>query len=238
MGQKDVIITRYKILDKIQLTHDTSQFRFAIPDGVDFNFLPGDHIKIYPDSNKPLEFRPYTPTNIPEKKRNFELVIKHYPDGKVSGFMEKQKIGDAVGISGPQPGGHFENGMASKIGMVAGGTGITPFLSMIRSILKRNLPVEISLLYANKTADDIILKDELDKYAADFANFSLFYLLNEAPPDWKMGIRRIDKELMSEKLFKPSEDTFTFVCGPPMMQINLKKQLIELGHPGDRVIFP
>lgn len=238
MSQKDVIITPYEILDKIQLTHDTSQFRFAIPDGVDFDFLPGDHIKIYPDSNKPLEFRPYTPTNIPEKERNFELVIKHYPDGKVSGFMKIREIGDIVGISGPQQGGHFEEGMASRIGMVAGGTGITPFISMIRSILTRNLPVETSLLYANKTVDDIILKDELDKYAVDFANFSLFYVLNEASPDWKMGIGRIDKDLMSEKLFEPSDDTVVFVCGPPMMQINLKKQLIELGHPGDRVIFP
>ena len=48
----------------------------------------------------------------------------------------------------------------------------------------------------------------------------------------------IDKDLMNEKLFDPSEDTVIFVCGPPMMQINLKKQLMELGHPGDKVIFP
>jgi len=238
MGQKDVKITEYKLIEKEKVTHDTNRFRFAIPEGIDFDFFPGDHVKIYPDANNRLEFRPYTPTNTPDIKSYFELIIKHYPDGKVSGYMKDRAVGDDVAMSGPDKGGHFEDDMAKKVGMVAGGTGITPMISMIRSILKRRLQVEISLLYANKSIDDIILKSELDMHSAEYDNFRLYYVLNAAPEGWEMGEGHIDKDLMNEKLFDPSEDTVIFVCGPPMMQINLKKQLIELGHSSDRVIFP
>ena len=238
MSMKDVKITEYKIIEKQPVTHDTSRFRFALPPEIAFVFLPGDHVKVFPDSANPLVFKPYTPTNTPDIKDYFELIIKHYPDGKVSGYMKGKNEGDLVAMSGPEKGGHFEDGMAKKVGMVAGGTGITPMISMIRSILKRNIEVEISLLFANKSIDDIILKDELDNYSADHDNFSLYYVLNKAPEGWEMGGGHINKDLMAERLYNPSDDTVIFVCGPPMMQINLKKQLIELGHPGEKVIFP
>lgn len=238
MSQKDVVINKYKIIEKQPVTHDTSRFRFALPPNIDFKFLPGDHIKIYPDENNPLEFRPYTPTNTPDIKDYFELIIKHYPGGKVSGYMKERGLGDDVAVSGPEKGGHFEDGMAKKVGMVAGGTGITPMISIIRSILSRGIDVEIILLFANKTIDDIILKDEFDRYADNYDNFNRYYVLDKGPEGWPMGEGRITKDMMNEKLFKASDDTVIFVCGPPMMQINLKKQLMELGHPGEKIIFP
>ncbi|UCE65556.1 MAG: cytochrome-b5 reductase [Candidatus Zixiibacteriota bacterium] len=238
MSQKDVIITKYKIIEKQPVTHDTSRFRFALPPNIDFKFLPGDHVKIYPNPQNPLEFKPYTPTTIPDIKGYFELIIKHYPNGKVSGYMKERGLGDEIGMSGPDKGGHFEDGMAKRVGMVAGGTGITPMISMIRSILSRRLEVDIFLLFANKSVDDIILKDEFDKYADKYDNFDRFYILDKGPEGWQMGEGRITKDLMNEKLFGPSDDTVIFVCGPPMMQINLKKQLLELGHQSEKVIFP
>jgi len=238
MSMKDVIITKYKIVEKQPVTHDTSRFRFALPAQTEFKYLPGDHVKIYPNPQNQLEFKPYTPTTTPDTKGYFELIIKHYPGGKVSGYMKERGLGDDVGMSGPEKGGHFEDGMAKKVGMVAGGTGITPMISMIRSILTRALEVEIFLLFANKSIDDIILKDEFDKYADEYDNFNRYYVLDKGPEGWQMGEGRITKELMGERLFGPSEDTVIFVCGPPMMQINLKKQLLELGYLSDKVIFP
>jgi cytochrome-b5 reductase len=238
MSRKDIEITRYELLQKGNVTHDTKCFRFAVPDSVDFRFLPGDHMRIYPDPDSPLEFRSYTPTTTPDESGFFELTIKRYPGGKVSPYLHKREPGDKVAMSGPHEGGHFEDGMAKNVGMVAGGTGITPMISIIRSILKRGLDVDISLLFANKTVDDIILKDEFDRYAAEYDNFTRYYVVDKAPDGWKMGEGRIDSRLMKDKLFEPSDDTVIFVCGPPMMQLDLKKMLIELGHEKDRIIFP
>jgi cytochrome-b5 reductase len=168
----------------------------------------------------------------------FELIIKRYPDGLVSGFMHDRKPGDDVWMSGPHEGGHFRAGMAKKIGMVAGGTGITPMISIIRTILKQGIDVDVSLLFANKTVDDIILKDELDHYADQHGNFRRYYIVDKAPEGWEMGTGRIDSRLMKDRLPEPSDDTVIFTCGPPMMQLDLKKKLIEIGHDKDRIIFP
>lgn len=238
MGSKDVKINPYKIIEKESVTHDTNRFRFELSDDVTFEFLPGDHLKIYPDKNNRLEFRPYTPTSTPDESGFFELIIKHYPNGKVSGFMRDRAVGNEIAISGPDTGRHFTEGMAKRIGMVAGGTGITPMISIIRAIVRGGIDVEISLLFSNKTVDDIILKDELDKYESENSKFNRFYILNDPPDGWEMGKGRIDSALMKEKLPKPSDDTVIFLCGPPMMQLDLRKKLLELGYEKEKILIP
>lgn len=238
MNGKKTEITAYRIIDIVYLTHDTNLFRFELPENASFGFLPGDHVKIYPDKSQPLDFRPYTPTSTPDIKDHFELIIKRYPNGLVSGFMHDRKFGDDVWMSGPHEGGHFKEGMAKRVGMVAGGTGITPMTSMIRTILKHGIDVDISLIFANKTIDDIILKDEFDNYASQYDNFRRYYVLNKAPRGWEMGTGRIDSELIKDRLPAPSDDVVIFVCGPPIMQLDLRKKLIELGHAMNKVIFP
>lgn len=238
MGSKDVKINLYKIIEKESVANETSRFIFELSGDAAFDFLPGDHLKIYPDKNNRLEFRPYTPTSTPEESGFFELIIKHYPNGKVSGFMRDRVIGDEIAMSGPDTGRHFVEGMARRIGMVAGGTGITPMISMIRTIIRRGLDVEISLLFANKTVDDIILKEELDKYAVENSNFNRYYIVNDPPEGWEMGTSRVDSNLMKSKLPKPSDDTVIFLCGPPMMQLDLRKKLLELRYAKESVLIP
>ena len=238
MDDKKSDISAFRVIDIVNLTHDTKLFRFELPENTSFDLLAGDHVKVYPDRNRPLDFRPYTPTSTPDTEDHFELIIKRYPDGLVSGFMHDRKYGDEVWMSGPHEGGHFEEGMAGRVGMVAGGTGITPMISMIRTILKHGIDVEMLLLFANKTIDDIILKDEFDRYADQYDNFRRYYVVTKAPDGWEMGVGRIDSELMKDKLPGPSDDTVIFACGPPMMQLDLRKKLIEIGHAKERVIFP
>jgi cytochrome-b5 reductase len=238
MKKQDVEISAYELIDKEKITHDTTRFLFKIPGGTNFKYLPGDHVRIYPDKKNASEFRPYTPTSVPDTDDHFELNIKRYPGGFVSGYMHGREIGDEVWMSGPHEGGHFREGMARRVGMVAGGSGITPMISIIRTILKRGIDVDMSLLFANKTVDDIILKDEFDNYASRYDNFRRYYVIDKAPGGWEMGIGRIDSALMKDRLPAPADDTVIFVCGPPMMQLDLQKKLIELGHAKDRVIFP
>jgi cytochrome-b5 reductase len=231
-------VTRFSIIDIKQITHDSKQFTFAIPKGLKFEFLPGDHIKLYPDPGDQLEWRPYTPTTIPETGDHFELIIKRYSNGITSRYMHERQIGDEVLISGPHEGGHFIPGIAKNVGLVAGGTGITPFISMIRSILFSKIDVNISLIFANKSIDDIILKDEFDSYLTKYSNFKRYYLVDNAPPDWNMGIGRITPQILQAQLPEQSEQTTIFVCGPPMMQIELRKKLLDLGYQKEKIIFP
>jgi cytochrome-b5 reductase len=235
--KNDTIIS-YKLADIKPITHNTRQFTFPIPTGVPFDFYPGDHMKLYPDPTDPVEWRPYTPTTTPDIKDHFQLIIKKYPDGIVSRYMHDRQAGDYIYFSGPHEGGHFVNGMATEIGLVAGGTGITPMISMIRYIMMEILDTKVSLIFSNKTVDDIILKEEFDKYETERSNFKRYYIVDTPPPDWTMGTGRINIQVLKDRLPAPSDQTVVFVCGPPMMQINLRKNLIELGYSKDKIIFP
>jgi cytochrome-b5 reductase len=232
-------LTPYKISDIINITHDTRQFTFAIPEDGAFDYLPGDFIKVFPDPSDHLEYRPYTPTSTPETKGYFQLIIKQYGMGPTSRFMHERKVGDTIWVSGPHEGGHFSEGMATRIGMVACGTGITPMISIIRTVILRRMDVSISLIFGNKTIDDIILRDEFDSYAEKHSNFKRYYVLSRgAPNPWTMGTGRIDKNTMQMHLPPPSEETLIFLCGPPMMQIELHKKLAELGYEKKKIIIP
>jgi cytochrome-b5 reductase len=232
------ILTPYKLADIRQITHNTKQFKFPIPPRVKFEMLPGDFMKVFPIPNDPLEFRTYTPTTTPETKDHFEFVIKRYPDGQVSRFMHDLKIGDEVVMSGPHSGGHFVEGMATQVGMVAGGTGITPMISIIRTILRQGIKASVSLIFSNKSVDDIILKDEFDAFDKEYSNFTRYYVIDQPQPGWTMGVGRVDEAIMKERLPEPSDQTIIFVCGPPMMQIELRKKLIAMGHQKDKIIIP
>ena len=238
MASKDINIYNCKITEIKSITHDTNEYTMAIPRDINFNFYPGDHIKIYPDPADPVEFRPYTPTNTPDINDHFELIIKRYSMGYVSKHVHERKIGDDFAISGPHSGGHWQDGMARRVGMIAGGTGITPMISIIRSIIKRQLDVDISLAFANKSFDDIILRDEFDFMEKEYPNFRRFYVLENPPKDWDMGIGFVTEEIIKKEIFSPNAETTVFLCGPPMMQIELRKILLSLGFTKDKIILP
>ncbi len=154
-------MSAYRVIDVVYLTQDTNLFRFELQENASFDFLPGDHVKVYPDRNRPLDFKPYTPTSTPDTQDHFELIIKRYPDGLVSSFMHDRKYGDEVWMSGPHEGGHFKTGMARNVGMVAGGTGITPMISMIRTILKLGINSTGAHLPAIGSLIDDIISSEI-----------------------------------------------------------------------------
>jgi cytochrome-b5 reductase len=232
------IISPYKLVAIKPITHDTKQFTFSIPSSVNFAMLAGDFIKVFPDHSDELEYRTYTPTTTPKTRDHFELIIKRYPNGQVSRFMHDLKIGDDIWISGPHDGGHFKKGMATRVGMIAGGSGITPMISIIRTILQEGIDADISLIFSNKNIEDIILKDEFDSYETQYSNFKRFYVIDQARPGWTMGVGRINEAIMNEHLPEPSDETVLFICGPPMMQIELRKKLIEMGHKKEKIIIP
>ena len=107
--------------------------------------------------------------------------------------------------------------------MIAGGTGITPMLQIIRRIFDHPKPgdekTKITLIFANQTKDDILLKDDLDAYAKKFPDrFKVVYALDTSPKDWQGLTGYVTEEAVQKHLPKPDEkDSVIFVCGPDPM---------------------
>lgn len=219
-------------------THDTKTFRFALPDDTALDMLPGDHLYVHATINGKMVKRPYTPSSMPGVAGYFDLTVKRYETGTVSKYLHERQIGEPVLMSGPHPGGHWVDGMAKQVGLVAGGTGITPMIAIIRWILARGLPVELFLLFANKSEADIIFREEWEVAVRQHATFHCYHVLDQPPAGWTQGRGRITETMLREQLPPPGPDTVLFLCGPPPMVDALETTLKAIGYAEQSIIFP
>jgi hypothetical protein len=99
--------------------------------------------------------------------------------------------------------------------MIAGGTGITPMLQIIRAALKNPQDkTKLSLIYANVNVEDILLKVELDELArAHPTRFTVFYVLNNPPSGWNGGSGFVGKDQIEKHLPNSSHDIKVLLCG-------------------------
>ncbi|TQS32206.1 hypothetical protein Golomagni_07487, partial [Golovinomyces magnicellulatus] len=119
----------------------------------------GQHVAIKAEIEGEAVSRSYTPVSNNSDLGVLELVIKAYPDGKLtSQYLAKLEAGDEVLFRGPKGAMRYHDGLCKKIGMVAGGTGITPMFQLIRAICENDRDLtEVSLIYANRPEQDILL---------------------------------------------------------------------------------
>ncbi|KAJ6111559.1 Cytochrome b5 [Penicillium sp. IBT 18751x] len=224
---------RIPLVEKVQLSSNTFRFVFALPNANSVLGLPiGQHVAIRANIDGTIVTRSYTPTSNNLDRGRIELVIKCYPDGLLSGrYLANLSIGDEVEFRGPKGAMRYTKGLCRKIGMVAGGTGITPMYQVIRAICENETDTtEISLIYANRSESDILLREELETFARRYPkNFKLWYMLDSAPEGWTYGSGYVDQKVLSEHLPAHSPDTKIFLCGPPGMVNATKKNLAELG---------
>ena len=170
------------------------------------------------DEDGKVVARPYTPTSLNDEKGRFEILIKTYPQGKVSSYLHSLKVGDSIEVKGPFPKIKYTPNMKKKIGLIAGGTGITPMLQIIKEVLKNpDDRTELHLVFANNTEEDILLKQVLDTFAAKHKNFKVTYVLSQPSANWKGLKGFVSADIVNTYLPKPSADNIIFVCGPPPM---------------------
>ena len=138
--------------------------------------------------------RSYTPISSDEDQGYFDLLIKSYPTGNISKHMSTMKIGQNLKVKGPKGAMVYTPGLVRHFGMIAGGTGITPMLQIIRAVIRgrpRNGGTDmtkVDLIFANVNHEDILLKDDLDKLAAEDDGFRVYYVLNNPPEKWDGGV--------------------------------------------------
>lgn len=216
------------------------------------NLWNGDHDSINPMVDHIQ--RSYAPISKYEDPF-IELVIKvyagdktqnsNYPDGgKMSQYLNTLQIGDAIDVSGPFGSHEYINPGAlqtgnriiqfNKLGLIAAGTGITPMLQIITKILQDpNDHTEISLIFANKSENDILMREEIDMLSSiSPSQFEVWYTLDKPPTDnWKYDKGFVTKQMISQHLPKPNTNTAIFICGPPLfIKHACKSNLTELGY--------
>ncbi|GFR45811.1 hypothetical protein Agub_g7267 [Astrephomene gubernaculifera] len=219
----------FKLKEKKQLTRNTYLYRFELPEGQTSGIYTASclvtraMLKSKPEDEKPKPVvRPYTPTSAPDARGYLDLVVKVYDKGVMSKHIDSLKVGDTLEMKGPIKKYPYEPNCKKHIGMVAGGTGIAPMLQVIDAILSNpEDKTQISLVYANMSEADIILKDQLDKLAAAHPQqFRVYYVVDK--PNWgglfwRGGVGYVTRDMLAARLPAPGRDSLVMVCGPPGM---------------------
>lgn len=114
--------------------------------------------------------------------------------------MASLKVGETIKVRGPKGAMVYTPNMVRHFGMIAGGTGITPMLQIIRAVI-RGRPTgdktEIDLIFANVNQEDILLKEDLDNLAKEDPGFRVHYVLNNPPEKWDGGVGFVTPEMIT-----------------------------------------
>ncbi|MCO5562971.1 hypothetical protein L7F22_016607 [Adiantum nelumboides] len=205
----------FRLVKRIQVSHNVVKFRFALPTPTSVLGLPiGQHVSCLGQDKEGEEvIKPYTPTTLDSNVGYFELVIKIYPQGRMSHHFSKLQVGDSLSVRGPKGRFRYTPGSVKAFGMLAGGTGLTPMFQVTRAILENPKDAtKIFLIYANVAYEDILLKEELDKFQKTYpGRFSVHYVLEKPPQDWNGSVGYVSKDLIKSFLPAPSSDIQVFV---------------------------
>ena len=183
--------------------------------------------------------RPYSISSAPFEAREdngfFEITVRRSKgDGFIADYMnDSLKVGDTLTAMMGCGQFYYEPLRDAKhVVALAGGPGITPFASMAKEIAHGTLGCDLTILYGSVSADDIILKDELDALQSDKVH--VVHVLSGDAPDWQG-----ERGFLSAELIKKyaAPDTTYFICGPQAMYLYLQKELQKLGAPKRRIRF-
>jgi len=182
--------------------------------------------------------RSYSIASAPEDAR-VALTVDRLREGEVSPYLTGVlRAGDRLELRGPI-GGYFvwDVALGGPLLLVAGGSGIVPLMAMLRhraaaletADLLRGVPAR--LLYSSRRWDEVIYAAELARLAEDDATLEIaFTFTRESPPGWTGFRRRIDRMMLAEVAWPPSEHPHVFVCGPTPLVEAAAAALVDLGH--------
>lgn len=223
-----------RIAQVTELAPDTKRFRF-VPDPARGTtecapFLAGQYLNIHLTINGMPVNRAYSISSSPKNAREgyYELTLKYVQDGLVSRYvLDNWKEGDEVELSGPAGTFYYSPLRDAKtVVCLAGGSGITPFLSLANAIADGDEDFRMILLYGSRTEDAILYKAEFDRLAKDERIQVVHVLSDEEKPGFEHGFIRADLI----RKYAPAEEPYSvFVCGPQGMYRFVDKELEKLG---------
>lgn len=223
-----------KIAQVTELAPDTKRFRF-VPDPARGTtecapFLAGQYLNIHLTINGMPANRAYSISSSPKNAREgyYELTLKYVQDGLVSRYvLDNWKEGDEVELSGPAGTFYYSPLRDAKtVVCLAGGSGITPFLSLANAIADGDEDFRMILLYGSRTEDAILYKAEFDRLAKDDRIQVVHVLSDEEKPGFEHGF--ISADLIRE--YAPAGEPYSvFVCGPQGMYRFVDREIEKLG---------
>jgi len=229
-------VMNLKISQIIEETASTKTLRLVSPDGYLPPFQAGQYIALYLEIEGIRTGRPYSISSAPNQTGYYDITVRRMANGLVSNFLlDDVKAGDIIQSSGPD--GQFVYNpiiYGKTLVFIAGGSGITPFMSMIREIADCGLDREIYLFYGNKSSDDIIFHSELTDLSSRFENIRYIPVIEDPASGYEGSSGFITREILVKEIGDIQNKTF-MLCGPQALYDFCVPELEKLGVPSKKI---
>ncbi len=208
-------------------TYNVRSFRFPKPAGLSYKAGQFLFATIRTEGGKELS-KPFSISSSPTEAEYVEFT-KKLSDSEFSTALKALKVGDWARIDAPYGKFTFE-GEYDKICLLGGGIGITPFRSICRYCADKRLGTKVTLVYGNRSENDIVFREEFEAMQEQNPNFKLVLTVNEASSGWKGATGFISTELIKKEVPDYKENVF-YTCGPPPMVEAMERLVEALGLP-------
>ena len=226
---------RLRVMEIIEETPTTKTFRLERTDGPLPPFRPGQYVNLFVDVDGVLTSRPYSISSLPGADF-LELTVRDKPGGFVAPYLLNEvQVGDELETTGPAGSFYYEPLIDGRdLVFLAGGSGITPFMSILRDAVQHERSLNIHLLYGSRLPEDVIFHEELTELSTQQANLHYSLVISEPPPDYEGLSGFLRPDIILEQVGDPSGKTF-YICGPNLMYDFCLAALTEMGVPRYRM---
>ncbi|XP_040205979.1 cytochrome b5 reductase 4 isoform X2 [Rana temporaria] len=242
-SQRGHYYRKCRLSSKMDVSHNTRLFCFALPQDCHVEVPVGYHIYLNLTISGVEVVKPYTPvsqtlvSDPQETSGNIEkyiyIIIKIYSNGSFTPLLENLEIGDNILMSNPR--GCFKTSQVDEVEdifLLVAGTGFTPTVKLLNHVLNgSNTLRKVKLIFFNKTEDDILWREQLEKLSSTDRRFETQFVLSEPNDSWTGCKGQISTSLLSESIQRSKEDSTILICicGPNGFVEQAERSLEDLG---------
>jgi ring-1,2-phenylacetyl-CoA epoxidase subunit PaaE len=237
-GRRHSVFHRLRVADVERLTDDAVAVTFDVPAGLadEYRFRAGQHVNVRAVSGAGDDVRRSYSICAPASSGRLRIAVKRIPDGAFSSYaLETLVPGEELEVMTPAgrftP--HLDPAQARHYVTLAAGSGITPVLSIVASVLETEPGSRVTLLYGNRTSRTVMFLDEIadlkDRYPA---RFHVVHVLSREERESPLTSGRLDRERVAaflRTLVPPETVDEWFLCGPYEMVTGARDVLVEHG---------
>ena len=234
---------KLKVVDITRETSDAITIHFEHPDKKNIPFKPGQFLTLMPVVNGKQERRSYSLCSAPYESPRLSVTVKRVPGGLVSNFLvDNLKVGELMEVM--EPIGNFnilchcDN--CRTVVLFGAGSGITPLMSIAKSVLKEEQNSRVLLVYGNRNEDSVIFGKELEQMEQQFGNRFVVEHVYSQPKNGNVAHRgRMNRsmllKIMQHQGLTASSEAEYYMCGPEGMMEEVREALNLLKVPAQRI---
>ena len=222
-----------RLVETREIALEIRHFIFEIPDVPVFSFIPGQWVSCEERVDGEMITRAYSIASPPDGNR-FELCLNRVEGGHLSPYLFSMEPGDSIEMRGPFGTFIFREPPNDTV-MIATGTGIAPFRSMLPPRLAKDAARQITLLFGVRHEHGLLYRDEFEAMEQAHRNFRFWPTLTRPEQDWKGRVGRVQQHLA--EAVGSRRDLDVYICGLREMVDETRAMLKSMGFDRKRLIY-